>query len=46
MAVTLGTCHMMAESLAISNTNTITSKEEILVKEQNVTDVNLWDKEW
>jgi len=44
--VQLGTMHMMAESLVISSTNTITSKEEILVKESNTADVNLWDNEW
>ena len=47
-AVELGTCKMMAESLNIdkSGTNTITNASDILVKEQNTTDVNLWDNEW
>ena len=47
LTVQLGTVHMMAQSLLISNTNTITDKEEILVKEDNtITNVNVWDKEW
>ena len=48
LVVALGTCHMMAESLTINtnSTNTIGSSSEILVKEQNVSDVNLWDNEW
>ena len=46
--VQLGTMHMMAESLFVdrSGTNKITDSEEILVKESNTTDVNLWDNEW
>ena len=48
MVVELGTIQMMAESLTI-NTNadssqTIDASEQILTKE--ITDVNLWDKEW
>jgi len=47
LVVALGTCHMMAESLTISSGGaTITSEGDILVKEQNVSDVNLWDNEW
>ena len=48
LTVQLGTCHMMAESLYIDQvgTQTISSSSEILVKEQNVSDVNVWDKEW
>ena len=41
------TC-MMQQSLTIdkSGTNTISSSGDILVKENNTTDVNLWDDEW
>jgi len=47
LVVALGTCHMMAESLTINSTNTISSSNDILVKEQNTpSDVNLWDNEW
>ena len=48
IVVTLGTCHMMAESLTINtgSTNTISSPGDILVKENNTTDVNLWNDEW
>jgi len=48
LTVQLGTVHMMAESLYIDSvgTNTIDDANDILVKEQNVSDVNLWDKEW
>ena len=48
LAVQLGTCKMMAQSLRIdqSGTNTITNKDDILVKEQNTSDVNVWDEEW
>lgn len=47
IAVELGTCKMMAESLTINSTNTISSSNDILVKEQNTpSDVNLWDEEW
>ena len=46
LVVALGTCHMMAESLTINSTNTISSSGDILVKEQTTTDVNLWDEEW
>ena len=47
LVVALGTCHMMAESLTINSGGaTITSEGDILVKEQNVSDVNLWDNEW
>ena len=45
LTVRFGTVHMMAESLPIG-TQKITSSEEILVKENNVSDVNVWDKEW
>jgi hypothetical protein len=45
VAVQLGTCHMMAESLDIVRTGTrIQSSDEILTKENK--DVNLWDEEW
>jgi hypothetical protein len=48
LTVQLGTVHMMAESLIVdqSGTNTITSSDQILVKETTPTDVNVWDKEW
>ena len=46
IVVALGTCHMMAESLTINTNNTISSSDQVLVKEQNVSDVNLWDEEW
>lgn len=46
LVVALGTCKMMAESLTIGG-ETITSSEDILVKEENtLSDVNLWDEEW
>ncbi len=44
--VQLGTVHMMAQSLLISDADTITDEGEILVKENTVRDVNLWDEEW
>lgn len=39
---------MMAQSLRIdkSGTNSIQHSSDILVKEQNTSDVNLWDNEW
>ena len=48
LTVQLGTVHMMAESLIIdkSGTNTIDNSADILVKENNVSDVNVWDNEW
>lgn len=48
MVVELGTMQMMAQSLRIdkSGTNTISKSSDILVKEQNTSDVNLWDNEW
>jgi len=48
LTVQLGTVHMMAESLFIdkSGTNTIDNSADILVKENNVSDVNVWDNEW
>ena len=48
LTVQLGTVHMMAESLIIdkSGTNTIDNAADILVKENNVSDVNVWDNEW
>jgi len=46
LTVQLGTIHMMAESLVISSDATINNSSDILVKEQNVSDVNLWDNEW
>ena len=47
LTVQLGTVHMMAESLTIASGGaTINSSSDILVKEQNTRDVNLWDSEW
>lgn len=47
LTVKLGTCKMMAESFEIKRGGaSISSSEDILVKEQNTTDVNLWDEEW
>jgi len=47
LTVQLGTVHMMAESLVISRGGaTIENSNEILVKETNVSDVNLWNNEW
>ena len=46
LMVQLGTVHMMAQSLLISDANTITDEGDILVKENTVRDVNLWDEEW
>ena len=48
LTVQLGTVHMMAQSLEINGDSDkkIMSSSEILVKENDVTDVNLWDKEW
>ena len=46
LTVQLGTVHMMAESLEISSRATIDNSNDILVKENNVSDVNVWDKEW
>ena len=47
LTVQLGTVHMMAESFAINRSGaTIENSNEILVKENTVSDVNLWDNEW
>ena len=47
LTVQLGTVHMMAESLTIDSSGpSINSANDILVKEQNTRDVNLWDSEW
>lgn len=47
IVVALDTCHMMAESLEIkSGGASIMYSSDILVKEQDVSDVNLWDEEW
>ena len=47
LVVALGTVHMMAESLTIDSSGpSINSANDILVKEQNTRDVNLWDSEW
>lgn len=44
----LGTMQMMAESLSVikNSTRSITNASDILVKEENTSDVNLWDDEW
>lgn len=47
LVVALGTMHMMAESLIISeggDGKTIENSNEVLTKE--ITDVNIWDEEW
>ena len=46
IVVQLGTCKMIAESLAISSSSSdaITDGSQILTKENK--DVNLWDNEW
>ena len=47
LTVKLGTCQMLADSLVIDSTKSITSDKSVLVKEDNATtDVNLWDEEW
>ena len=48
LTVQLGTTQMMAQSLRINKTGgpSISSSNDILVKEENTTDVNLWDDEW
>jgi hypothetical protein len=47
LVVKLGTIHMMAESLPIGGGgSTIDDPNDILVKANTSTDVNLWDKEW
>ena len=46
LVVELRTMHMMAESLVISNAETIDDSSDILTKEQNMGDVNVWDNEW
>jgi len=50
LVVELGTAKgmMQASSLAIdkSGNNIISSSGDILVKEGNTSDVNLWDEEW
>ena len=48
LTVQLSAMQMMAESLnIIQGGATISSSNDILVKEQNTTsDVNLWDEEW
>ena len=46
LAVQLGTCKMMAESLPVGGGEggTITDPNDILTKENK--DVNVWDEEW
>ena len=46
-AVKLGTIQMMAESMTINRGSTsISNADQILVKEENTSDVNVWDEEW
>ncbi len=48
LTVQLGTVQMMAESLTINrgSSTSIQNSGDILVKEDNSSDVNLWDNEW
>ncbi len=47
LAVQLGTTQMMAQSLRINRGGTsIQNSSDVLVKEDNTSDVNLWDEEW
>jgi len=46
LVVELRTVHMMAESLVVSSEETIQSSEEILTKEQNMGNGNIWDNKW
>jgi len=46
LVVNLRTVHMMAESLVINDTDTINDASDILTKEQNMGDVNVWDEKW
>jgi len=47
LSVQLGTVQMMAESLEIKRGGaTIDNSNDILVKENNVSDVNVWENEW
>ena len=43
----LGTVQMMAQSLDINKGGaSISNSNQILVKEEQTSDVNLWDEEW
>ena len=48
LTILLGTTQMMAQSLTINrgSSTSIQSSGDILVKEDNSSDVNLWDNEW
>ena len=46
IVVELGTCKMMAESLPVGGENPITDPNEILTKENVITNKSLWDNEW
>ena len=48
LTVQLGTTQMMAQSLTINrgSSTSIQNSGDILVKEDNSSDVNLWDNEW
>ena len=43
----VSTCQMMAESLNINRGGaSISNSNQILIKEEQTSDVNLWDEEW
>ena len=48
LTVQLGTTQMMSQSLTINrgSSTSIQNSGDILVKEDNTSDVNLWDNEW
>ncbi len=48
LTILLGTTQMMAQSLTINrgSSTSIQNSGDILVKEDNSSDVNLWDNEW
>ena len=47
LTVQLGTVQMMAQSLDINKGGaSISNSNQILVKEEQTSDVNLWDEEW
>ena len=47
LTIQLSTCQMMAESLNINRGGaSISNSNQILVKEEQTSDVNLWDEEW
>ena len=47
LTVQLGTVQMIAQSLDINKGGaSISNSNQILVKEEQTSDVNLWDEEW